>query len=57
VSEDSALPKKTVTYFSWYMKLAGYSKMSTTLDVYSHVSLELQKQVAAQLNVALIEGR
>jgi hypothetical protein len=22
VSEDSALPKKTVTYFSWYMKLA-----------------------------------
>jgi hypothetical protein len=23
VSEDSALPKKTVTYFSWYMKLAG----------------------------------
>jgi len=22
VSEDSALPKKTVTYFAWYMKLA-----------------------------------
>ena len=22
MSEDSALPKKTVTYFSWYMKLA-----------------------------------
>jgi len=38
-------------------EMLGYSKMSTTLDVYSHVSLELQKQVAAQLNVALIEGR
>jgi site-specific recombinase XerD len=38
-------------------EMLGYSKMSTTLDLYSHVSLELQKQVAAQLNVALIEGR
>ena len=24
MSEDSALPKKTVTYFSWYMKLAHF---------------------------------
>jgi hypothetical protein len=29
VSEDSALPKKTVTYFSWYIKLALWGKMKT----------------------------
>jgi nitric oxide reductase subunit B len=28
VSEDSALPKKTVTYFSWYMKLAKISRQT-----------------------------
>jgi hypothetical protein len=28
VSEDSALPKKTVTYFSWYIKLAIESTFS-----------------------------
>jgi hypothetical protein len=30
VPEDSALPKKTVTYFSWYMKLASFFCISST---------------------------
>jgi len=34
-----------------------YSNISTTLDVYSHVSLELQKQATAKLNAALTGGR
>jgi integrase len=38
-------------------EMLGHSKISTTLDVYSHVSLELQKQAAAKLNTALTGGR
>ena len=38
-------------------EMLGHSKISTTLDVYSHVSLELQKQAAAKLNAALTGGR
>jgi integrase len=38
-------------------EMLGHSKICTTLDVYSHVSLELQKQAAAQLNAALIGRR
>ena len=38
-------------------EMLGYSKISTTLDVYSHVSLELQQQDTAKLNAALTGGR
>ena len=38
-------------------EMLGHSKISTTLDVYSHVSLELQKQATAKLNMALTGGR
>lgn len=31
----------------------GHSKISTTLDTYSHVSLDLQRQAAARMNEAL----
>jgi integrase len=31
----------------------GHAKISTTLDTYNHVSLDLQKQAAARLNTAL----
>ena len=37
-------------------EMLGHSKISTTLDVYSHVSLELQQQTAAKLNAALTGG-
>jgi integrase len=33
--------------------MLGHTKISTTLDIYSHVSLDLQKKAAARLNVAL----
>ena len=38
-------------------EMLGHSKISTTLDVYSHVSLELQQQATAKLNAALTGGR
>jgi integrase len=31
----------------------GHSKISTTLDTYSHVSMDLAKQAAARMNDAL----
>ena len=31
----------------------GHAKIATTLDTYSHVSLDLQKQAAARMNEAL----
>ena len=34
-------------------EIRGHSKISTTLDVYSHVSLELQQQATAKPNAAL----
>jgi integrase len=33
--------------------MLGHSKIATTLDTYSHVSLELEKRAAARLNVVL----
>ena len=36
--------------------MLGHSSISVTLDVYSHVSLELAKQAAAKLNAALTGG-
>jgi len=38
-------------------EMLGHSKISTTLDVYSHVSLELQQQATAKLNAVLTGGR
>jgi integrase len=34
--------------------MLGHSSISVTLDVYSHVSLELEKQAAAKLNAVLM---
>jgi integrase len=34
-------------------EMLGHSSIKVTLDVYSHVSLELQKQAASRLNAAL----
>jgi integrase len=36
--------------------LLGHGSIAVTADVYSHVSLELEKQAAAKLNVALTAG-
>jgi hypothetical protein len=33
--------------------LLGHSRVAMTLDIYSHVSLELEKRVADRLNAAL----
>jgi site-specific recombinase XerD len=33
----------------------GHSKIAITLDIYSHVSLDLEKRAAARLNAALRE--
>lgn len=33
--------------------MLGHTTISTTLDIYSHVSLELEKRAAARLNEAL----
>jgi integrase len=55
------------TYATWMLEqgisakvvqtMLGHSNISITLDVYSHVSLELEKQAAAKLNAALTGGR
>jgi integrase len=37
--------------------MLGHSSISVTLDIYSHVSLELEKQAAAKLNAALMGGK
>ena len=34
-------------------EMLGHSSIKVTLDVYSHASLELQKQATARLNAAL----
>jgi integrase len=54
------------TYATWMLEqgvspkvvqtLLGHSSITVTLDVYSHVSLELEKQAAAKLNAALMGG-
>ena len=33
--------------------LLGHSKIATTLDIYSHVSLELEAQAVARLDTSL----
>jgi hypothetical protein len=33
--------------------MLGHSKIATTLDVYSHVSLDLEERAAARLNAIL----
>jgi integrase len=38
-------------------EMLGHSKINTTLDVYGHVSLELQQQATAKPNAALTGGR
>jgi integrase len=35
--------------------MLGHSKIATTLDIYSHVSLDVEKRAAARLNAALRE--
>jgi integrase len=37
--------------------MLGHSRVAITLDIYSHVSLELEKKAAAKLNAALLRGR
>ena len=34
-------------------EMLGHSRVAITLDIYSHVSLELEKKAAARLNAAL----
>jgi integrase len=34
--------------------MLGHSSIRVTLDIYSHVSLELEKKAAAKLNAALM---
>jgi integrase len=36
--------------------MLGHSSIAITLDIYSHVSLDLEKQAAATLNAALASG-
>jgi integrase len=33
--------------------MLGHTKISTTLDIYSHVSLDLERKAAARLNAVL----
>ena len=54
------------TYATWLLEqgvslkvvqtLLGHGSIAVTADVYSHVSLELEKQAAAKLNIALTAG-
>jgi hypothetical protein len=34
----------------------GHSRIAMTLDIYSHVSLDLEKQAAVKLNTVLMSG-
>jgi integrase len=55
------------TYATWLLEqnispkvvqpMLGHSSISVTLDIYSHVSLELEKQAAAKLNAVLAGGK
>lgn len=36
--------------------LLGHSSFAVTLDIYSHISLDLEKQATAQLDAALARG-
>jgi integrase len=54
------------TYATWLLEqgvspkvvqtMLGHSRIAMTLDIYSHVSLDLEKQAAAKLNAALMSG-
>jgi integrase len=44
---ELGVPPKTV------QTLLGHSRVAITLDIYSHVSLELEQKAAAKLNTAL----
>ena len=54
------------TYATWLLEhgvspkvaqtLLGHSSITITLDLYSHVSLEMEKQAAATINAALTRG-
>jgi integrase len=54
------------TYATWLLEqgvspkvvqtMLGHSDIGTTLNIYSHVSLDLEKQAAATLNAALTRG-
>jgi len=37
--------------------MLGHSRVAITLDIYSHVSLELEKKAAAKLNAALMRKK
>ena len=37
--------------------MLGHSRVAITLDIYSHVSLELEKKAAAKLNAAFMGKR
>jgi integrase len=37
--------------------MLGHSSVAITLDIYSHVSLELEKRAASRLNAAFLEGK
>ncbi len=37
--------------------MLGHSSVAITLDIYSHVSLELEKRAASRLNAALSGGQ
>ena len=55
------------TYATWMLEqgispkvvqtMLGHSSISVTLDIYSHVSLDLERQAAAKLNAALMGGQ
>jgi site-specific recombinase XerD len=55
------------TYATWLLEqgvspktvqtMLGHGSIAVTLDIYSHVSLELEKQAAAKLNAALTEAQ
>jgi hypothetical protein len=36
--------------------MLGHSRVAITLDIYSYVSLDLEKRAAAKLNAALMGG-
>lgn len=54
------------TYATWLLEqgispkvvqtMLGHSSITMTLDIYSHVSLDLEKQAAAKLDAALMSG-
>jgi integrase len=37
--------------------MLGHSRVAITLDIYSHVSLDLEKRAAAKLDTALMGGK